>query len=739
MLKRPLCSAAVFFLVIQAFLVCGHFSDKETEPVLLESCINEGETVHLTGTVLGREKTKKYWIYQLTDVQIRVNSQIIKESKILVYVKRNKSEQTKKIRIGNKIGAEGEPGFFHEASNPGNFDQKKYYKARGVSALIWAETIEIEEERIYYIRNFLADLRFSWDAMLTEILGEQYGACVSAVLLGDKGGLDADLKELYQRNGIAHILAISGLHFSFIGYGAYQLLRKSGLSFMEAGTGGILFLLLYTILVGGSISCIRALVMLLVKIGADITGRVYDMPVSTALAALLIIAFEPLYIQDAGFLLSFGAVTGILLIYPVFEKNHVLPKCLCAGAAIQIVLLPILLNTYYEIPLYSLFLNLLVVPFMSVLLGAALAGSFLAVVWFPAGKGVLLVCRAVLHTYELLCHLAERLPANRIITGQPPVCLIYIYYVLLLIVCILSSRKVLKEEKQKEGKKRKIRVFFFIHAVLFLAVCKYSHEIPGEVRVTVVDVGQGDGIYIRTPNGKHCLVDGGSTDISEVGKYRLIPFLKSQGVAELEYIFISHGDADHISAVEEILEKQNLQIGVKYLVLPEEKVLDDALKKLASKAIETGTRVLMIEEGQSLKTGKMYFTCLAPGKNYTGEKGNAASMVLSVQYKEFGMLLTGDVEGEGEKALTASAALKQYDVLKVAHHGSKYSTTDIFLEKTRPRIALISSGRENRYGHPHEETLRRLEQIDCQVYNTQECGAVTIRTDGVKMEVQGFR
>lgn len=280
-------------------------------------------------------------------------------------------------------------------------------------------------------------------------------------------------------------------------------------------------------------------------------------------------------------------------------------------------------------------------------------------------------------------------------------------------------------------------------AIFCLAVIK-AHDKRGELQITMLDVGQGDGIYIKTPAGKHYLIDGGSSDVTNVGTYRIEPYLESQGVEALDYVFVSHGDGDHTSGIEEMLANQKLGIQIHTIVLPNEQVIDDALYALAELASENGTKVVIMEVGDAIEDEKsfsgnqMLLTCVAPFDTYEGEIGNASSMVLDLQYGEFDMLFTGDLEKDGEEIVVDSGILRDYDVLKVGHHGSKYATSEKFLEQVKPEIALISAGRENAYGHPSEETLERLEDIGCEVYSTQECGAITIRTDGENMRVDGF-
>lgn len=764
MVKRPLCLAAVLLIGIQAALVGGFRMAKDLKPSALELAAEEKDAICLAGTVFRREEKPKYQVYYLTDNRIRLEDQIIEESKILVYVKREEShlfqnqedQKKKEIAVGNTLYLTGEVRFFQEASNPGNFDRKFYYQKQGIHAGVWAEGVQILDPGVWPVREGLTVLRCRWKELLVDCLGDYYGNSMSAILLGDKSGLDTELKELYQKSGIGHILAISGLHMSFIGTGFYKLLRKAGLSFFQAGSAGVLFLLLYTLMIGPGVSSLRALVMFLVRIGADMSGRTYDLPTSLSAAAAVIVLWQPLYLLDAGFLLSFGAILGIALVYPVLDGFHAVPKPLCAGLSIHLMLLPVMLYYYFEFPVYSLLLNLLVVPLMSAVLGAGIAGSVLACLWAGGGRGVLGICRGILWIYETVCGFSMELPGARIITGQPGILSAAVYYTLLVGVCV-AGRSCIRYRKQRGGKTEApsrsqdspgkaggkpavfpVRAAMLLLPAAFCLICAGSHGKTGELQVAMLDVGQGDCLYLRTPSGRHCLVDGGSTDVAKVGKYRIEPFLKSQGVGTLDYVFLSHGDADHINGVEELLENQSMGIRIRTLVLPGEHVLDGALLELAGKAADSKTEVAAIREGGKIRDRGMELTCLGPAEDYGGETGNASSMVLALQYQEFDMLFTGDVEGVGEAALAESELLKRCDILKVAHHGSKNSTGDVFLEKAAPAVGFISAGQNNRYGHPHQETVERLKNFGCRIYSTQEWGAVTLKTDGKEVEIKGY-
>ena len=268
---------------------------------------------------------------------------------------------------------------------------------------------------------------------------------------------------------------------------------------------------------------------------------------------------------------------------------------------------------------------------------------------------------------------------------------------------------------------------------LGLFVLLHRFDSLSQMQVTVLDVGQGDGIFLKSPGGMTCMIDGGSSDVKNVGQYRIEPYLLSKGVGTLDYVFISHGDSDHTNGIEEMISRQKIGVKMKTLVFPKESVWDESLKKLAIYAIENGVQVAVMEQGQEIEKQGMKILCLCPGSDYSGETGNGASMVLSVSYREFDFLFTGDVEGIGEEKLCESIEKycpeKAFEILKAAHHGSRNSSSEIFLQKVRPKYTIISAGIENSYGHPHRETIERLEKTGSRILATANCGGIEITVE----------
>lgn len=717
--------------------IAGEYFLEQLKPSQAERELLPDSNVCLEGEVYKKEQRKDYQLLYLKNNSItdkgksKINS--INESKLLLY-----DSQKSEIKIGNKIQAEGTVFFFDEARNPGNFDQKFYYQKQNIHVALWADTVVVTDQSFHFLRHHLQRFRDKWKLLFYEAAGEEDGSILMAMIAGDKTGMDQEIKELYQMNGIAHILAISGLHLSFIGTGIYQFLRKRTGSYLVSGAAGILFLILYVVMIGAAVSVVRAFAMFLIRVGADMSGRAYDMLTSLFFAAVIIVFWQPLSYYDAGFQMSFGAILGIWIAEQVQKEIRKRGKgrktgrkwgnTIAASLGVQAVLFPITLYHFFSYPLYSILLNLFVIPLMSLLLVLGAGGSLLYWIFPQGGSALIWFCRRILDFYEISCKIVMKLPANEIITGQPQMETIAFYYGALAAALWIFFKR---EEMRKKG------VFLCVLMSCITLTSAGRVSAYGRLQITMLDVGQGDCIFMKGSKGTTILIDGGSSTEKQVGKYRIEPFLKSQGVGCLDYVFVSHGDSDHINGIEEMLVRQDRGVKISCLVLPVKEVWDEKLKAIAVLAKECGVEVLRAAEGQGICTEEWSITCIQPSVQDRLEAGNEASLVLDVSQGDFDLLLTGDTEGTGEDILTERIG-KTYDVLKVAHHGSENSTSFAFLDKISPRYAFISAGEGNRYGHPHPDTLRRLRKQGSSIYITIQRGAVTIYTDGKTMKMKSF-
>ena len=473
------------------------------------------------------------------------------------------------------------------------------------------------------------------------------------------------------------------------------------------------------------------------------------------------------------------------------EKVH---NMFVFGLAIQAVSFPFTVYHFFEYPTYGLLLNPLVVPLMTILLLCGMLSGIcgLLVPWlgdFFAGG-----TRGILWIYDALCRLTEQLPGSLLLVGRPEVWQMAVYYVLLvgcLYVWYGRGRKRLRRtevgEKGLLGKTERImrsgaeQLLMRLEqkrVVLLLMVFLPFVLLPipcGRLEAAFLDVGQGDGIVLRGHGGSVFLVDGGSTSVQKVGEKRIIPYLKAKGIRIIDCAFVSHTDSDHMNGVKEILaampvySKYRESIPgytgtpvIKRLVLPEwyeekeslignieeepvkrvlEGEVDKAYSELVKLAEEKLVEVCYMGDGDRMTLGtELVLSCLAPEEDVVYDNKNAASMVLLATYGEFDLLLTGDMEKEGEIRLLKSGipASDTVEVLKVSHHGSYTASSETFISALQPRISVISCGKNNRYGHPHTETLNTLYGANSRVYRTDESGCVTVKVRKKKMVVEEF-
>lgn len=542
--------------------------------------------------------------------------------------------------------------------------------------------------------------------------------------------------------------------------GLYNLLKKIGLGIWPAGIFSLGVMLQYGIMTGGSVSTMRAVTMFLIAMGARITGRIYDMMTALSVTAMMILLESPAYLLDSGFLLSFGCVLGIGVaaekICALAGAEKKWTKALVSSMALQLVTLPVMLKFFGEVSLAGFFLNLLVLPSVGFVLIGGMAALLLGIFCIPAAKLAILPARGLLLFYEYLCSLAGKLRWSTWIGGEPEIWQILVYYGILITVLFIGQYVKIQIRKEKESSQRKERsgeqekavrwklctLRMAAGALLTAGILVLGFHPSGKLKVTCLDVGQGDGILVETPDNHHFLIDGGSSSQSDLGRYCLLPALKSQGISYLDGLFISHTDKDHISGAKELLEYMGnglTTIRAGYLVLPSWAEKPEAWEELSDAAQKAGIKIVTGKKGDELHCGLVSFSILWPEKNATGKDVNEEAMVMELSFGEFQMLFTGDIGADTEKKLLASGILKDVDCLKVGHHGSRYSTTEAFLEKIKPELAIISCSSTNTYGHPSPETVERLEAAGSQVEYTMKNGAITVETDGKKLKIYRFR
>lgn len=654
---------------------------------------------------------------------------------------------------GDAVRVTGRFSVPQRAANPGEMDYRSYCYARGIGFSGFGSEVRIQKKEEWFaVRRATYNIRIWAAEILSSCLETGDAGILKAVLLGDKNDLDIQEKTLYQTSGIAHLLAISGLHISLLGMGLWKVLRKAGCGLGLAGGAAGLFVLGYVCLTGMGASAVRASVMFCLMLGASILGRTYDIWSALAAAAGILLWDNPRLLFDAGFQLSFGAMGAIAglgkrLIHwvSVDGRTGACSEAFLISMAVQWVTIPIVCFWYFEFPPYAVLLNLFVIPLMGIVIvsGLSVLGIYGILGWKAAGVMAAGPAHFILRWYHLICTLFQKIPGNQWVIGRPEKKGIFLYYgILLVYVWGLEVWRKREESVSVETETKKSLPALRLACLLVgMGVSVFVLKPPPVcgVEVWFLDVGQGDGILFRTEN-QNILIDGGSSSQKKLGEYTLKPCLESLGITELDYVFVSHGDSDHTNGILYLLEECD-EIEVKYLVLPKgqtddmyQKLTDAMTKKATAKEAvknRSQNRIFVFGDGDVWESGKLRLYGMHPSAKKQETDKNNQSMVILAEYGTKCILFTGDIEEEGERELlkTYRSFLEEKEIvlLKVAHHGAKTSTTESFLEAVKPEAAVLSYGADNTYGHPAKETVERLQACGTKLYATGGNGAVHVK------------
>lgn len=723
----------MILIVILAF--SADFSeDYETEYSAIDHT-----TVTVTGTVV--DITFKASHSELTETVYLQNVSTydgLWAEGVVCYMTSNEAEP----KIGATVKIKGKGALFKNATNPGEFDKRKFYEITGVTYRLQNAVVLSESDSYDPILDVLYRCRRSMSGRIDVALPKNEASVMKTMILGEKTEIESDLKELYQRNGIAHVLSISGLHISLIGIGIYRIINALSGRRRIAAAISIPIVILYATMAGFSVSSVRAIIMFSMSMVAIVLGRTYDQLTALALSGAIILISEPLYIFHSGFIFSFGCILGINLLMPglsgadrklCFRKPNRIVTTVLQSLTMLVIGFPIYLWFYYQIPVYSVVLNILVIPVMSILVPMGLLMILMMYIFVPGAVPLRAGIVGILSIFREASEAADALPGHYYTPGRPSVWQVVLY----VSIVIVASKM--------PGKIRMWKRWLICALAMFLLTLRFN----GGLSLDVIDVGQGEAVFLRecplpvsVPgiSKEHSfLIDGGSTTVSQIGKYRIIPYLKYEGVGHIDGILVTHGDSDHYNGVLELLQtgrKEGIEIERLLLADIGESGRNEGYLELLAAAENENIPVTLIKKGDIISAGKLKLRVLWPPRDYNPNEINEGSLAVLAEYGDFSALLTGDLTGEGEKAVARDAG--DIDVLKCAHHGSAQSTGEDFLSVTKPEITLISCGLNNRYGHPHRETLDRLEKIGSALLRTDLSGNILLRTDGRKVHLSTF-
>ncbi|HVR70381.1 MAG TPA: DNA internalization-related competence protein ComEC/Rec2 [Vicinamibacteria bacterium] len=547
---------------------------------------------------------------------------------------------------------------------------------------------------------------------------------VRAMVLGDRTGLDQETAETFRAAGTYHVLAISGAQVALVAALLAALLARLEVPRPARAVIVCAALGFYAELVGGDVPVARAAWMGAVLVA----GRCLDLDADLAnllgLAALLTVVHRPSAVGDVAFQLSFAATLGILLLAaPLARGAPALPLriewALAASLAAQLALAPLLLSHFHRLAPAALLLNLAAVPLSAAVLLTGTVAALCPPAWAAAqqlaGDAAWVAAHALLRSADpvrLVAALDARLP------GPPP-------WAVAVFLCGLAGLA--------RGRGRKAAAWVTAVGLLALVLGRRPPAADGKLHLAVVDVGQGDCLVVRTPRGRTWLVDaGGSFDGRfDVGEAVVAPYLWSLGIRRLEGIVVTHAHFDHSGGVPFLLrafDVGEVWEGPRPRRDGGYQRLDAALREAKVVRRSVGRGVRADWDGVAVEV------LGPPGGPPPWRTRNDDSVVLALRAGGVRMLLTGDVEGGGEAALSPGRAA----VLKVAHHGSRSSSTLRFLDEVKPALAVVSAGRHSRFGHPHPEVVERYHRRGTRLFRTDRDGTVTVSTDGTGLEVSSW-
>lgn len=569
--------------------------------------------------------------------------------------------------------------------------------------------------------------------VIRKTLPPPYDALLGSVVFGTNfSPLDVELKDAYKKVGLAHLLVASGTQVSILIGTSLAVAR-----FFKMPTGISVFIisiinLLFAAMTGFGASIIRAAVMGQIALLGKLFNRDPEIYTSLSISALFLMILDPLVIFNIGFQLTFAATWALVYLCPILEEKGI-PSIIALSLSPIMATLLITLFNFNQLSIVALPVNLLVIPWVEFLTIAGFVSTLFGAIFLPIAFAINFSLLIILKLLNGIVYTFSGLSFACIYLKQPTIILFLAYY-----VGLIWFAEYLKGTIMIKLTRKNVIFLTVAFIALFIwnaALAPSSGFGNNNLQISVIDVGQGDSIFIKSPTGKTMLIDGGAKARNfDAGKKRVIPFLHKQGINRLDYVVLTHPHNDHVGGLPAVLREMPVGEVIDSGQVTTTKAYMDFLKLIDQKKI----KYTLGRAGQEIDLGSgVKGQVLNPQEPFLEESAlNNNSVVIWLTYGKFSMMLMGDAEREAEERISGYRDIgSSGTILKVGHHGSRTASSQEFLDAIQPKVAIISVGANNVYHHPHMSTMKRLEDVGAKVYRTDLNGTVSVNTDGIKYEI----
>lgn len=646
------------------------------------------------------------------------------------------------LKPGNLISFKGNIQIPKNIRNPGEFDYRDWLYSKGISGIINCynpETIKLLNNKIFYFNDIVFQARKGIDKRINTLYNKDASKFLRGILLADRAEIDYEIKNNFINSGVIHVLAVSGLHVGFVSMIFFVLLSRFDLRLKYSLT--ILGLIFFLILTGAQPSVFRASVMAVTFLIAKLTGRLTNGINSLSLAALIILIINPNDLFNPGFLLSFSAVLSIVVIYPIlsnkiskWEINKIFKYIILfalVSLSAQIGTLPFTLVYFNKLSLISLLANLFVIPLIGVIVSIGILSLVVSTIFIWAATIFASANSFLIDILYVLVNLMSDLSFSFIPIYNFSFLDGIIYFIFLLI--IIYSIKFFENKLAMSF----VIILTIINSTIYLSLDNSSFLENGKLSLVAIDVNQGDSFLIKFPNNKTALIDAGeATPYFDNGDRVIYPLLQRFGIDTLDYVFISHIDADHYGGVISLV---NLGV-VKKIFKP---AFDNSTKSIVFENFLRHKNIPInyynlnfIEVGNC----KLYILNDTNDVEYKGFDSNNQSGIIKLVYGNNSFLFVGDAELDAENYLVNKYDdFLKSDLLKIGHHGSSTSSSDKFIDAVNPKLGLISAGLNNKFNHPSKLVLNKYKKRNVYISRTDYEGAIIYSSDGENIDRINWR